>query len=40
MDDNGCFTAEVTDWAGEYVKTADRAIIQRLKDDGRLVLAI
>jgi isoleucyl-tRNA synthetase len=39
MDDNGCFTAEVTDWAGVFVKTADKSIIQRLKADGRLVRA-
>jgi isoleucyl-tRNA synthetase len=39
MDDNGAFTSEVTDWAGVYVKTADDRIIQRLKENGRLVKA-
>jgi isoleucyl-tRNA synthetase len=39
MDDNGCFTEAVTDWAGVYVKTADKEIMQRLKALGRLVRA-
>jgi isoleucyl-tRNA synthetase len=39
VDDNGCFTSEVTDWAGVYVKTADKQIVQRLKTVGRLVRA-
>jgi isoleucyl-tRNA synthetase len=31
------FTAEVPDWAGQFVKDADKAIIRRLKNDGLLV---
>lgn len=36
VDDAGKFTAEVFDWAGVHVKTADKDIIKRLKDDGKL----
>ncbi|HEY6175268.1 MAG TPA: isoleucine--tRNA ligase [Kofleriaceae bacterium] len=36
VDDDGMFTAEVPDFAGQRVKDADRDIIQRLKDDGRI----
>ena len=31
------FTAEVPDWEGVYVKDADKAIIQKLKEMGNLV---
>lgn len=37
VDDNGEFTEEVKDFAGQYVKKADRAIIKHLKTQGRLV---
>jgi isoleucyl-tRNA synthetase len=37
VDVNGNFTAEVTDFAGRYVKEADRDIIAHLKKAGRLV---
>ncbi|XP_077985706.1 isoleucine--tRNA ligase, cytoplasmic-like isoform X2 [Glandiceps talaboti] len=37
VDDSGCFTEEVTDFAKQYVKDADKNIIKRLKQDGRLV---
>jgi isoleucyl-tRNA synthetase len=37
VDDNGCFTSEVTDFAGMYVKDADKPIMKYLKDSGRLV---
>lgn len=37
IDDNGCFTSEVSDYSGVYVKDADKQIIKRLKDEGRLV---
>lgn len=30
------FTEEVTDFAGMYIKDADKAIIKKLKDDGKL----
>jgi isoleucyl-tRNA synthetase len=36
VDDDGMFTAEVPDFAGRRVKDADKDIIQRLKDDGRM----
>ena len=38
VDDTGCFTAEVRDFAGQHVKTADKAIIKHLKGTGRLVV--
>nr|XP_013800744.1 PREDICTED: isoleucine--tRNA ligase, cytoplasmic isoform X2 [Apteryx mantelli mantelli] len=37
VDASGCFTAEVTDFAGQYVKDADKNIIKLLKEKGRLV---
>uniref|UniRef100_A0A8C8SK60 Isoleucine--tRNA ligase, cytoplasmic n=1 Tax=Pelusios castaneus TaxID=367368 RepID=A0A8C8SK60_9SAUR len=37
VDASGCFTAEVTDFAGQYVKDADKNIIRALKEQGRLV---
>lgn len=38
VDDKGCFTAEVRDFAGQHVKVADKAIIKHLKGTGRLVV--
>ncbi|XP_076447900.1 isoleucine--tRNA ligase, cytoplasmic-like [Babylonia areolata] len=37
VDASGCFTDEVPDFKGMYVKDADKAIIKRLEADGRLV---
>ncbi|MBM4320582.1 MAG: isoleucine--tRNA ligase, partial [Deltaproteobacteria bacterium] len=37
VDENGAFTAAVPSWAGMNVKEADPQIIQRLKDEGKLV---
>ena len=37
VDDSCCFTSEVSDYEGVFVKDADKAIIQRLKDEGKLV---
>ncbi|XP_062520478.1 isoleucine--tRNA ligase, cytoplasmic-like [Corticium candelabrum] len=37
VDDSGRFTAEVTDFAGQHVKDADKNIIKMLKANGRLV---
>ncbi len=37
VDEEVKFTAEVPDWAGQYVKDADKAIIRSLKDKGLLV---
>ena len=33
---NGCFTAEVPDYEGMFFKDADKPIMQRLKDEGKL----
>ena len=38
VDEKGNFTAEVRDFAGQYVKSADRAIIKHLKGTGRLIV--
>ncbi|KAL8719084.1 MAG: hypothetical protein Q9225_003862 [Loekoesia sp. 1 TL-2023] len=38
LDDQGNFTAEVRDFAGQHVKAADRAIIKHLKSTGRLIV--
>ncbi|KAM5148749.1 isoleucine--tRNA ligase, cytoplasmic isoform 2-T7 [Mantella aurantiaca] len=37
VNSSGCFTPEVTDFAGQYVKDADKNIIKLLKERGRLV---
>ena len=37
VDDSGCFTEEVTDWAGINVLEANAAIIKALRGSGRLV---
>uniref|UniRef100_A0A674E9I6 Isoleucine--tRNA ligase, cytoplasmic n=1 Tax=Salmo trutta TaxID=8032 RepID=A0A674E9I6_SALTR len=37
VDSSGCFTDEVTDFVGQYVKDADKNIIKWLKEQGRLV---
>lgn len=37
VDEAGRFTAEVTDFVGQYVKEADKVIIKTLKQAGRLV---
>ncbi|XP_061583415.1 isoleucine--tRNA ligase, cytoplasmic [Cololabis saira] len=39
VDASGCFTSEVADFAGQYVKDADKNIIKWLKEKGRLVNA-
>lgn len=38
VDENGCFTEEVRDFAGVNVKTADKQIIKQLKAAGRVVV--
>ncbi len=38
VDEQGCFTAEVRDFAGQHVKVADKAIIKHLKGTRRLVV--
>ena len=38
VDDQGRFTAEVRDFAGQHVKAADKAIIKYLKEQGRLIV--
>ena len=37
IDEECCFTNEVSDYAGRYVKEADKDIIKRLKEEGYLV---
>ena len=37
IDDSGCFTAEVPDFAGVYFKTADAGLKQALKEKGNLM---
>lgn len=37
IDDAGCFTTEVPDFAGRFVKDADKDIIARIKADGHLI---
>ncbi|KAL5726224.1 isoleucine--tRNA ligase [Ranunculus cassubicifolius] len=37
VDDDGCFTKEITDFVGRYVKDADKEIINAVKAKGRLV---
>lgn len=39
VDASGCFTSEVTDFVGQYVKDADKNIIKWLKENSRLVNA-
>lgn len=39
VDDNGKFTKEVPDYAGVYVKDADKLIIKHLTENGRLLYA-
>jgi len=38
VDPQGCFTAEVRDFVGQNVKTADKAIIKQLKANGRVLV--
>ncbi|KAI9754234.1 MAG: isoleucine--tRNA ligase [Lichina confinis] len=38
VDERGCFTSEVRDFAGQHVKTADKAILKHLKERGRIVV--
>ncbi|KAK2786621.1 isoleucine--tRNA ligase [Onygenales sp. PD_12] len=38
VDERGCFTAEVRDFAGQNVKVADKPIIKHLKAAGRVVV--
>ncbi|KAI6231146.1 Isoleucyl-tRNA synthetase [Aphelenchoides besseyi] len=37
VDERGCFTKEVIDYHGEYVKDADKKILKRLRDSGLLI---
>ncbi|XP_065901118.1 isoleucine--tRNA ligase, cytoplasmic-like isoform X2 [Dysidea avara] len=37
VDETGCFTSQVTDFKGQYVKSADKGIMKVLKQNGRLV---
>jgi isoleucyl-tRNA synthetase len=37
VDNNGHFTAEIPEYAGQFVKDADKDIIKRLKKEGKVV---
>lgn len=37
LDEDCKFTAQVPDWAGQFCKDADKAILKMLKDEGKLV---
>jgi isoleucyl-tRNA synthetase len=37
VDEEGCFTSDVTPWAGVFVKDADPKIIEALRESGRLL---
>lgn len=37
IDEECCFTNEVPDYAGRYVKDCDKDIIRRLKEEGKLI---
>ncbi|GAU93666.1 hypothetical protein RvY_05568 [Ramazzottius varieornatus] len=37
VDSSGRFTQDVSDFAGQYIKDADKAIIKHLKEQGRMV---
>ncbi len=37
IDAECCFTSEVADYKGRFVKSVDKEIIQRLKDEGKLI---
>ncbi|MFM2055590.1 MAG: hypothetical protein RL456_3627, partial [Pseudomonadota bacterium] len=37
LDEQCCFAARVPEYAGQFCKDADKAIIKRLKDEGKLV---
>ncbi|KAG7192137.1 isoleucine--tRNA ligase [Scheffersomyces spartinae] len=39
VDDRGCFTKEVSDFEGIYVKEADKLIIKKLTEEGRLLVS-
>lgn len=36
VDNNGLFTSEISEYAGQFVKDADKAIAKRLKTEGKL----
>ncbi|KAG5519569.1 hypothetical protein PMAC_001724 [Pneumocystis sp. 'macacae'] len=38
LDEKGCFTSEITDFVGMYVKDADKAIQRVLKEKNRLIV--
>lgn len=39
IDMDGRFTAQITDFAGEYIKDADEKVIKHLKAQGRVVIS-
>lgn len=39
VDESGCYTSDVTDFVGQHVKAADKAIIAKLKAEDKLVFS-
>jgi len=37
VDNNGCFTAEIPEYRGLFVKDADKEIMRRLKQEGKVI---
>ncbi|KAK4268844.1 hypothetical protein QN277_022077 [Acacia crassicarpa] len=37
VDDDGCFTAKITDFSDRYIKDADKDIVEAVKAKGRLI---
>ena len=37
IDEHCCFTSEISDYAGRFVKECDKDIMRRLKEEGKLV---
>ncbi len=37
VDNNGCFTEEIAEYKGQFVKNTDKSIIKRIKDAGHLI---
>ena len=40
VDEQGCFAAEITPWAGLFVKDADPKIVEALRESGKLFKAV
>lgn len=40
VDNQGCYTAEVKDFVGEYIKSADKGIARRLKNENNCSIKV